>query len=383
MEPGEASKPSVGGPVSRGWRECTLTRAAELETLCRWALGNDPPQEHQHLADAVAIHIESARQAAKAAKLDPARRFYALRNGSLRERAMSNLDAAETLILNFAPVGYMLGKVPCVVRAVRCHLITTDPRRQELDRIAKRLGLQNGSHPLLAGKEPDRASKELIITEERGTIVTAYRGAMSAALREQVRVRSFGTVLVVTTVLMFLLAAGVALLGAVRPTAIAMCFAPEEAATVKVVCPLRESASFPATQQPGGPQTDIDVHIRENATHLDLFVVELVGLIAAAVAAATAISKIRGSSERNSIPVALAVLKLPTGAVTALLGLLLMRGQFVPGLSALDTPAQILAWALVFGFAQEVFTRLVDRQANVVLDSVRGAEKQPADLAQA
>jgi hypothetical protein len=35
----------------------------------------------------------------------------------------------------------------------------------------------------------------------------------------------------------------------------------------------------------------------------------------------------------------------------------------VPGLNALDTTAQILAWALVFGFAQELFTHFVDQQA--------------------
>jgi hypothetical protein len=55
-----------------------------------------------------------------------------------------------------------------------------------------------------------------------------------------------------------------------------------------------------------------------------------------------------------------------------------MRGQFVPGLSALDTSAQILAWALVFGYAQQLFTRLVDQQAHSVLDSVRGADR-PAE----
>jgi len=48
-----------------------------------------------------------------------------------------------------------------------------------------------------------------------------------------------------------------------------------------------------------------------------------------------------------------------------------MRGQFVPGLSALDTSAQILAWALVFGYAQQLFTRLVDQQAHSVLNTVR------------
>jgi hypothetical protein len=56
---------------------------------------------------------------------------------------------------------------------------------------------------------------------------------------------------------------------------------------------------------------------------------------------------------------------------TAFLGLLRMRGRFVPGLSALDTSAQILAWALVFGYAQQPFARLVDQQAHSVLDTVR------------
>jgi hypothetical protein len=117
--------------------------------------------------------------------------------------------------------------------------------------------------------------------------------------------------------------------------------------------------------------------VKSTVTPQDLLVVELVGLTAAAVATVGAIRSLRGSSERHGLPVALAVLKLPTGAITACLGLLLMRGQFIPGLSALDTSAQILAWALIFGYAQQVFTRLVDRQGNAVLDAVRGANKPP------
>jgi hypothetical protein len=46
-----------------------------------------------------------------------------------------------------------------------------------------------------------------------------------------------------------------------------------------------------------------------------------------------------------SLPTALAFLKVPTGALTAVLGIVLLRGQFIPGLSALDTSGQILAWA--------------------------------------
>jgi hypothetical protein len=47
----------------------------------------------------------------------------------------------------------------------------------------------------------------------------------------------------------------------------------------------------------------------------------------------------------------------------------------VPGLSALDSSAQILAWAVVFGYAQQTFTRFIDRQANTVLDNVK---RQPS-----
>ena len=74
---------------------------------------------------------------------------------------------------------------------------------------------------------------------------------------------------------------------------------------------------------------------------------------------------------------ALALLKLPTGALTAVLGLLLMRGQFVPGLSALDSSAQVLAWGIVFGYAQQLFTGLVDTQAQAVLDDVAGKSTTP------
>jgi hypothetical protein len=36
---------------------------------------------------------------------------------------------------------------------------------------------------------------------------------------------------------------------------------------------------------------------------------------------------------------------------------------------------QIIAWALVFGYAQQLFTRLVDEQGRTVLESVGGASR--------
>jgi hypothetical protein len=378
----------IGGPVSVAWREGTLTRAEELEALCGWVRAkdvqkNDEVRKHDEvLASAIRRHLDAARQAAHAVKLEPKKRFRIFRNGPLIERAMSNLDAAEAHLLNLAQADYILGQMPCLLRHVRCHLPQTDPARQEFERIAQRLGIKDSDHPLVQNpKGPTLAEKREIIEEERGKIVTTVRAASSAALREHIRLRSFRNVVVVTTILMALLAIGVALTGFFRPTLIPLCFAPQESGQAVVVCPTAQSAPFSITQQSGtSPQPDtqvkdIDDAVQQTASQQDLIVVELVGLTAAAIATAAAIRRIKGSSERYGLPVALAALKLPTGAITAFLGLLLMRGQFVPGLSALDTSAQILAWALVFGYAQQLFTRLVDQQGQTVLENVRGADR--------
>jgi hypothetical protein len=379
----------IGGPVSVAWREGTLTRAEELEALCGWVRAKDSQKsdearkQDEVLASAIRFHLDAARQAAHAEKLAPKKRFRIFRNGPLIERAMSNLDAAEAHILNLAQPDYIHGQMPCLLRHVRSHLPANDPARQEFERIAQRLGIKDPDHPLVQNpKGPDLTEKRKTIEEERGKIVTTVRAASSAALREHVRLRSFRNVVVVTTILMALLSIGVALTGFLRPTLIPLCFAPQESGQAIVVCPTAQSAPFSTTQEPGtSPQQpgtqaqDIDDAIKQTASRQDLIVVELVGLTAAAIATAAAIRRIKGSSERYGLPVALAALKLPTGAITAFLGLLLMRGQFVPGLSALDTSAQILAWALVFGYAQQLFTRLVDQQGQTVLNNVRGADQ--------
>ena len=175
---------------------------------------------------------------------------------------------------------------------------------------------------------------------------------------------------------MLLLAIGLIVLGIVHPTAVPLCFAPQEGDEVTIVCPTEQSGPIDAARDDGTvTATEINLKTDQTVSRVDIATVAIVGSAAAGVATATAIRRMRGSSEPYGVPIALAVLKLPTGAVTAVLGLVLMRGGFVPGLSALDTSAQILAWAAIFGYAQQLFTRLVDQQAHNVLDSVRGADK--------
>ena len=42
----------------------------------------------------------------------------------------------------------------------------------------------------------------------------------------------------------------------------------------------------------------------------------------------------------------------------------------MPGLSELDSQRQILAYALLLGYAQQVATKLIDRQAQTLMDAV-------------
>jgi hypothetical protein len=207
-------------------------------------------------------------------------------------------------------------------------------------------------------------------------VISAVRAASSESRWKVSRLRSFRNVIAVAALVLTVAAVGMVVFAFRRPADLPVCFTP-----ANVVCTTSTSTVPPipdkdktesAERQDALRQETADKVMREAASGWDVAVVELVGLVAAAIAAAAAVRKVRGTSTPYSLPVALAVLKLPTGALTALLGLLLMRGGFVPGLSALDSSAQIIAWALVFGYSQQLLTRFIDNQAQTVLEGAGG-----------
>ncbi|GAA0503965.1 hypothetical protein Ade02nite_35190 [Paractinoplanes deccanensis] len=366
----------LGPPAGVGWRvwrEGALTRAKEIETLSAWLAADGVRDGDRVLLEAIGKHLAEARRAAESRSFSI---WPGSRSGPLMERAASNLDAAEADLLALAPPSFVLSQMPGLLREVRTHLSPDDPRRQEFEVIARELG---------AGGPAPRDADLTLVETERGKIVSVVRAVRAAAMRERVRLRSFRSVVVVTGLLMALLAVGIALLGLLRPSALPLCFAPEQSGSVTVVCPTARSAPFIPEDFPPQralPVRDVDAVTAETVRPLDLLVVELVGLAAAAVGAALALRGARGSSERYGLPIALAALKLPTGALTAFLGLLLLRGQFVPGLGALDAPAQILGWALVFGYGQQLFTRLVDREAQVAAAAAYDADVRQSRVAE-
>jgi len=331
----------MGNPTSSAWREEALSRAAEMFTLLRWLEGDSPLQNKAPLVEAVEAHLEAARQGAHQRRGQLRGSF----TGAVFERTTANLDAAGAHLLRLAPPDYLRSNMSNLLRQAQSHLEPEDPRYARLQYLAAEADKRNLTH------------------EERNYVVAAIQGASEEGRRAKMRVRGFRNVILFTAILMGVLAVLIAVTGFFRPDLLPLCFQPDGT----IVCPTAQATidtSAPAGQPSPTPTLeDVDDVIDRTAGPWDAALVEFVGLLGATIAAAAALRRSRGTNDPYGLPAALAVLKVFTGALTAFLGILLIRAQFIPGLSALDTSAQIIAWAIVLGYAQQLFTRAVDQQA--------------------
>jgi hypothetical protein len=345
----------IGGPSSAAWREEMLTKAHELSGLASWVAAQpDKAMPAGDLPRAIANQLRTARLTASGKdtregqddkKLSRWTRIKASSGGASFERTLGNLDAAEVNLLRLAPKVYLQGQLPGLQAHVNRYLPKDDPRRLRVDALTE-------------------AEQQEVSDADRNALIAAYHAANSQRRRDLVRLRSFRSLLVGAIISLFFLAIALAIVGALHREWLPLCFLPED--EMKFVCPLGEQG----VAQPA--EADIDDLINGTAKPEDVLVVEIVGLVAATLAGALALRGMRGTSTPYGVPVALILLKLPAGALTAVLGLLFMRGGFVPGLTALDSSAQILAWAIVFGYSQQVFTRLIDNQGHDILHDVSG-----------
>lgn len=180
--------------------------------------------------------------------------------------------------------------------------------------------------------------------EDREPAARAVRAALREYDDQRSRVRSFRNVLIVVSAVMMGAVAAIAVATAARPSVLSLCFGTS--------CPTGNDAP----------------------TSFDVILVELLGAAAALLVGALSLARVRGTATPYAVPVVAALFKVPTGALTAVFGLLLIRGQFAPGITLTSTP-EIVAWALLFGAAQQAFTILIDRQAQTVLNNVKSTDQ--------
>lgn len=257
--------------------------------------------------------------------------------------ALSNIREAEVELTKILKGEELRSRAPRVLSQAREHLPPDHPQRDLLERKWDQFERWRRLRP---GKS-------------RNVVAETQHEAFRAEEVEQGRIRSFTQILCWSIVLMAVIAVGFGVWASLdTDLAKLFCFRSERMPQARI-CPL---AGYP----PGNS---------------DVFLLEFMGAFAAALAGAASLTTMRGNSSPYQVSVLLLLLRLPAGAMTAVLGVLLVSGAFFPGLTSLDTNAQIIAWAGAFGILQEPVMRAVDRTGRSFLEELSpppGEQRKPA-----
>lgn len=168
--------------------------------------------------------------------------------------------------------------------------------------------------------------------------------ATHAEDQQQGQVRRFRGVLV-GIFLGLLVAVGLlAILGAAHPGYFPLCVH-NQAATV---CPT------------GGGKPD----------KADLAFIMAIGGIGAVLAVVTNLTGLKPTGVRYSLSVLQGLVKIPFGAITAMLGIIILSTQ--ANIGVLATHAGLISTAVVFGYSQQLFTKLIDKRADDILSRAGG-----------
>lgn len=124
-----------------------------------------------------------------------------------------------------------------------------------------------------------------------------------------------------------------------------------------------------------GPGEDV-------ADSLDVAAVAVVGAIGGLLAIAFGLGERQAVASRYDPRTWQASLKAVAGAATAIVGVLLVQSDLVVAPTGTGTPA-LLAYAALFGFSQQAFTRFVDKRAEALVapedgEQAASAEAKPA-----
>jgi hypothetical protein len=320
--------------------------AGELETRLEAAEAGDLDPAQQKVAAGIRKQITAARNAAN--KVDPIpNRWVNWWRGALVEAAYRHMHAARAQMVDLYDENELHAEIPVAVARAQTALHRDDSRRISAEELKA---------------EPVR----LLRPRLRRLIEDSYEELDS----KHAQLRSFRNILLLSAVIVTVLVGVTLYFVSENPTVMPFCFPNEVVTESEPVVTTEESGqNCPTRSNADGPSGG------------DVLLVALLGALGGALSASVSIRNLKGTSTAYDVPVALAFLKVPLGAFTAILALVAIRGDFVPGLSILDSQEQILAYALVFGFAQQILTRLLDQRAQTLLEGMpggTGAEPQPA-----
>ena len=332
-------KPQENKKRRRIWVQHVAVDADKLQMRLNAARAGSLSPHQDAIAVGVSGLIEKARAAAF--RRDPIpRRWANWWRGTLVEAGYRNMHTARAQMVDLLDEDEVRAEIPMALARAQSTLRRDDPRLMDAEQMqadASRPGSVNRLRPRL-----------------RRLIGDSYEQLDL----DHAQLRSFRNILLLAALSVFILVVAVVVIVSRYPTWIPLCFPKEVVAATNVTtqgglnCPTGSGVSSPR--------------------HADIGIVAILGALGGALAATLSIRNLKGTTTPYDVPVALAMLKFPLGAFTAILALVAIQGNFVPGLSVLDSQGQILAYALVFGFAQQAFTRLLDQKAQTLLEGLPG-----------
>ena len=312
-----------------GWRVPLAVRLAELE------------ERVDHLPTASALDASLARVYLREARagLQQPRNLLVMWRGSDIEYAWQNAHAAEVQLIRAATPADAAAELPGVLEYCRT-VLGKDTRLATLATVEKTVTV---------------ATAPALTFAQQTVLADTLQSAYAVSDAQHVRARGFRNILLACTAALFAVAITLMIVGFAAPRGIA-------------TCTVGTSANSAATCPAGG----------SHPTGPDVLVVMLLGFVGAALSGAAAVRKLSGTATPYAVALASLALKLPAGALTALVGILLIRAGFASTVSA-DTQATVVGWAVVFGAAQHVFLHFVDKQSQAVLGAIpTGAATAPA-----
>lgn len=272
--------------------------------------------------------------------------------GSLVEAAWGRLHQGEVLLIKLQSPEQLLGRVPEILGLVRAYLPADNTRRAALEQWWTSIN---------ATQQPQQPRD--VDVEHRELIATTLRAAYGSADTQHSRVRIFRNVLIGTALAIGVLLLGLGLVGLAWPNAMSLCAAKPtstaSATSAVLICPTGER------QAVNGPSGG------------DVFLVELVGLVGAALSGVRALAAAQNVAGPYSLAIAQALLKATAGSITAVIGVVLLGAGIIPNVGQLPSQAAILAYAIVFGYAQQLVTGIVDKRADAVLQAAAPAPPAP------
>jgi hypothetical protein len=198
----------------------------------------------------------------------------------------------------------------------------------------------------LAGITVDRAMRPgaIVLTGMLGSDQEVAAQVMNAANRaedaQQLQVRHFRGVLYVAAAVLLAAVAVLWIVGAIHAAYFPLCW-PVSGSHPAMICPTGGSAPSPG----------------------DVPLVLAMGALGAALSVALNLTALKPAGVHFSLTIAQGLNKIVLGAIISVLGIIVLRTVTnMPGFLA--TQPGLLTTAVIFGYSQQLFTRLIDRQAN-------------------